>query len=389
MSEEKTFLPFALPDITEQEIQAVTETMRSGWVTTGPKTVAFERAFAEFLENEKLHCVAVNSATAGLHLAVEALGLGPGDEVLVPTWTFTSTAEVVRYVGADPVFVDVDEKTLNIDFQDATAKVTPKTKAIMPVHFAGGAIDSLALEKFATTHNLKVVEDAAHAFPAKNGENFVGDSSSDAVVFSFYATKTITTGEGGMLVTRDAELAARARTMRLHGISRDVFSRYTSKVPSWRYEVVAPGFKYNLTDIAAAIGTVQLGRADAMRARRQEIAQRYLKSFATLPIGLPPLAAEGNLHSWHLFVIRVGERSGISRDDFIEKMAEEGIGTSVHFIPLHQHPYWAEKFTPSFEDFPVANKAFEETVSLPIFSSMTDEQVQQVISTVSGIVGTP
>lgn len=387
MSKEQEFLPFALPDITEQEIDAVVETMRSGWVTTGPKTAAFERAFARFLGDEDLHCVAVNSATAGLHLAVEALGLGPGDEVLVPTWTFTSTAEVVRYVGATPVFVDVDEKTLNIDFEDAASKVTSRTKAVMPVHFAGNAIDADALETFATNHGLRTVEDAAHAFPATNGKNFVGNSSSDAVIFSFYATKTITTGEGGMLVTRNAELAARARTMRLHGISRDVFARYTSTVPSWRYEVVAPGFKYNMTDIAAAIGTVQLERAEEMRGRRQQIAERYLNAFAKLPLGLPEVPAEGQTHSWHLFVIRIGAESGISRDEFIEKMAEVGIGTSVHFIPLHLHPYWSETFAALPEHFPVANKSFAETASLPAFSSMSDEQVDRVIAAVTEIVG--
>ncbi|WP_404290618.1 DegT/DnrJ/EryC1/StrS family aminotransferase [Glutamicibacter arilaitensis] len=388
MSMEQEFLPFALPDITEQEIEAVVETMRSGWVTTGPKTAAFERAFAHFLGDKELHCVAVNSATAGLHLAVEALGLGPGDEVLVPTWTFTSTAEVVRYVGATPVFVDVHEHTLNIDFDHAATMVTPRTKAVMPVHFAGNAIDSSALETFSTKFGLKTVEDAAHAFPATNGTAFVGNSSSDAVVFSFYATKTITTGEGGMLVTRNAELAARARTMRLHGISRDVFARYTSKVPSWRYEVVAPGFKYNMTDIAAAIGTVQLERAEEMRARRQQIAERYLEAFARLPLGLPELPAEGQTHSWHLFVVRIGESPGIARDKFIEMMAELGIGTSVHFIPLHLHPYWSETFAPLAEDFPGANKAFAETASLPIFSSMSDEQVDRVIAAVINIVGT-
>lgn len=387
MNQQQEFLPFALPDITEREIDAVVDTMRSGWVTTGPKTTVFESEFARFLGDDGLHCVAVNSATAGLHLAVEALGLGPGDEVLVPTWTFTSTAEVVRYVGATPVFVDVDDETLNLDFQDAASKMTSNTRAVMPVHFAGNAISSNVLEEFATRHGLKVVEDAAHAFPATNGTAFVGNSSSDAVVFSFYATKTITTGEGGMLVTRNADLAARARTMRLHGISRDVFARYTSKVPSWRYDVVAPGFKYNMTDIAAAIGTVQLERAEDMRSRRQQIAERYLDAFKNLPIKLPSLPVVGQIHSWHLFVVRIEAETGISRDEFVELMATAGVGTSVHFIPLHLQPYWAETFPSEGEDFQVANKAFLEAASLPIFSSMSDEQVERVIDAVTRVLG--
>ncbi|EMQ99548.1 DegT/DnrJ/EryC1/StrS family aminotransferase [Paeniglutamicibacter gangotriensis] len=383
--EQQAFLPFALPDITEREIEAVVESMRSGWVTTGPKTAEFEKTMATFLGDSELHCVAVNSATAGLHLAVEALGLGPGDEVLVPTWTFTSTAEVVRYVGATPVFVDVEESTLNIDFDDAESKVNANTKAIMPVHFAGHSISADRIEKFASRHGLKVVEDAAHAFPATNGSSMVGNSSSDAVVFSFYATKTITTGEGGLLVTRNADLAQRARTMRLHGISRDVFARYTSKVPAWRYDVVAPGFKYNMTDIAAAMGVVQLSRAEEMRQNREAIAERYFEAFAGLPIGLPE-SGQGLRHSWHLFVLRVGDAAPIDRDKFIEDLAGLGVGTSVHFIPLHRHPYWRETYNLSAFDFPIAERAFEQTVSLPIFSSMTEQQVDRVINAVKKVL---
>lgn len=386
MNSHQEFLPFALPDISEAEILSVVATMRSGWITTGPKTAQFEKAFASFLGDDSLHCVAVNSATAGLHLAVEALGLGPGDEVLVPTWTFTSTAEVVRYVGATPILVDIDKDTLNIDLDDAARRITPKTRAIMPVHFAGHAIDAQLLATFASDHGLRVIEDAAHAFPATNGTSFVGNSSSDAVVFSFYATKTITTGEGGMLVTRNAELASRARTMRLHGISRDVFSRYTSKVPAWKYEVVAPGFKYNMTDIAAAIGTVQLERAEEMRAARERIAEQYLQAFAELQLELPARARSSQIHSWHLFVVRIGSKSGVTRDQFIEDMAKRGVGTSVHFIPLHEHPYWAENFVSPDDAFPAADSVFEEAVSLPIFSSMSSDQVQAVIDATTEVL---
>lgn len=381
------FLPFARPDITEAEIEAVTETIRSGWLTTGPNAAAFEKEMAEFLGDADIMCVAVNSATAGLHLAVEALGIGPGDEVLVPTWTFTSTAEVVRYVGADPILVDVDPATLNIDFQDAERKISDRTKAVMPVHLAGIPVDARELEDFASRHQLLVVEDAAHAFPVRSNGKLVGNSTSDAVVFSFYATKTITTGEGGMVMVRSEDLAQRMRTMRLHGISRDVFNRYQSTVPAWRYDVVAPGFKYNLPDTAAAMGRVQLGRAVEMRDRRREIAYRYLEAFRDLPIELPLVPEDPENHAWHLFMLRVDAgTAGLHRDEFINRMSDEGVGTSVHFIPLHLHPYWKDACSADDADFPVATREFERAVSLPIFSSMTDGDVDKVIGAVGRVL---
>lgn len=381
------FLPFARPDITEAEIEAVTQTIRSGWLTTGPNAASFEKEMADFLGGGDITCVAVNSATAGLHLAVEALGIGPGDEVLVPTWTFTSTAEVVRYVGAEPVLVDVDPQTLNIDLGDAELKVTVRTKAVMPVHFAGIPVNARELEAFATRHRLRVVEDAAHAFPVKSGGKLVGNSSSDAVVFSFYATKTITTGEGGMVMVRSEEMAQRMRTMRLHGISRDVFNRYQSTVPAWRYDVVAPGFKYNLPDTAAAMGRVQLGRAVGMRDRRRAIAQRYLDAFQDLPVELPLSPEDPETHAWHLFMLRIeAGTAGLHRDEFINRMSEEGVGTSVHFIPLHLQPYWKTACSVEDADFPVATREFERVVSLPIFSSMTDEDVDKVIGAVRRVL---
>ncbi|CAP41862.1 transposition-related fusion-protein [Bordetella petrii] len=275
-----TFLPFARPDIGDAEIAAVTDALRSGWVTTGPKTRAFEEAFIAYLGGDGLQSVAVNSATAGLHLALEALGIGPGDEVIAPTLTFTATVEVVRYLGADPVLVDVDPVTLNIDPEKIRAAITPRTKAIMPVHYGGLACRMDAVLAIAREHGLKVVEDAAHALPTTWQGTLVGQLASDVTVFSFYANKTITTGEGGMAVTRDPGLAERMRVMRLHGMSRDAFDRFTSKTPAWYYEVVAPGFKYNLTDIAAALGLVQLQRLSQFLQRRQHLARRYHAALA-------------------------------------------------------------------------------------------------------------
>lgn len=385
MSSADEFVPFALPDIGEEEIDAVADALRSGWLTTGPRAASFEQEFAAFL-GDGVHAVATSSATAGLHLALEALGVGPGDEVVVPTWTFTATAEVVRYLGAEPVIVDVDPATLNIDPAAVEAAVTSRTRAVMPVHFAGLPVDAGAVAELADRHGLGVVEDAAHAFPSVAAGVPVGAGDSDAVAFSFYATKTMTTGEGGMVVTRDAATAARMRTMRLHGISRDVFDRYRSATPSWHYEVVAPGYKYNLPDPAAAMGRVQLRRATAMRDRRAAIARRYDEAFAGLPLELPPHAPAGDAHAWHLYVVRLTRRAAVGRDLFIERMAADGVGCSVHFIPLHQHPYWREHCRLDDAAFPVATAEAARVVSLPIFSGMTDRQVARVIETVHRVL---
>jgi dTDP-4-amino-4,6-dideoxygalactose transaminase len=379
------FLPFALPEIGEEEIAEVVDTLRSGWVTTGPKARRFEQDFVAFLGDPALQAVAVNSATAGLHLALEALGIGPGDEVITTTHTFTATAEVVRYLGADVKLVDIDPATLNIDPALVEAAITPRTKAIVPVHFAGLAADMPRLLAIARRHGLKVVEDAAHALPATVGGRLVGTLASDATVFSFYANKTITTGEGGMLVTRDAALAARARTMRLHGMSRDAFDRFTATVPSWYYEIVAPGFKYNLTDIAAALGLHQLRKADAFRERRARIAALYGEALAGLPLALPPRAPAGEQHAWHLYAIRLAD--GIDRDRFIERLFEAGIGCSVHYIPLHLHPYWRERYALTPAMFPASQRAYEAMVSLPIYTRMGDDDVVRVAAAVRGALG--
>jgi dTDP-4-amino-4,6-dideoxygalactose transaminase len=380
------FLPFALPEIGDDEIAEVVDTLKSGWVTTGPKARRFEGDFAAFLGDETrgegLHCIAINSATAGLHLALEALGLGAGDEVITTTHTFTATAEVVRYLGADVRLVDIDPATLNIDPAAVAAAITPRTRAIVPVHYAGLAADMPALLAIARKHGLKVIEDAAHALPTTTGGALVGTLASDATVFSFYANKTMTTGEGGMLVTRNKALAARAKVMRLHGMSRDAFDRFTATVPSWYYEIVAPGFKYNLTDIAAALGIHQLKRIPAFQARREELAARYDAALADLPVILPPRPPAGDVHSWHLYVLRLADGARIERDRFIEALYAAGIGCSVHYIPLHLHPYWRDRYGLQAAMFPHSQRAYERMVSLPLYTRMTDADVDRVVAAV-------
>ena len=382
------FLPFALPEIGEEEIAEVADALRSGWVTTGPKTRRFEQDFVAFLGDDSLQAIAVNSATAGLHLALEAVGIGPGDEVITTTHTFTATAEVVRYLGADVKLVDIDPATLNIDPIAIEAAITPATKAIMPVHYAGLAVDMDAIHAIAQKHNLKVIEDAAHSLPTTYKGQLVGTLKSDAVVFSFYANKTMTTGEGGMLITRDADLAARAKVMRLHGINRDAFDRFTAKVPSWYYEIVAPGFKYNLTDIAAALGLHQRKRVPGFQVRREQIAARYDEAFADLPIIRPPRPVHaGDTHSWHLYVTRLADDAPIDRDAFIDSLFADGIGVSVHYIPLHLHPYWKERYDLRPEQFPHSQKAYERMVTLPLYTRMTDADVERVITAVRKALG--
>ncbi len=380
------FLPFALPDIGEAEIAEVCDTMRSGWLTTGPKAKQFESDFAAFVSAK--HALAVNSATSGLHLALEAIGIGPDDKVLTTVNTFTATAEVIRYLGADPVFVDTDSITMNMSVDRVREALSETTgiKAIMPVHLAGQACDMDGIAEIANEFELMVVEDAAHALPSTYKGAIIG-SISDVTVFSFYVTKTLATGEGGMVVTDDEAIASRIRTMRLHGINRDVFERYRSDEPSWFYEVVAPGFKYNLTDIAAAIGIHQLRRVWHMKDRRQYIADQYRSAFRDLPIELPSLSISGDVHSWHLFAIKLNlDELKISRNRFIELMSEEGVGTSVHFIPLHLQPYWRDRYGLKIEAFPVATSVFERVVSLPIYSRMSDADIDRVIRSVRKVI---
>ncbi|WP_341887624.1 DegT/DnrJ/EryC1/StrS aminotransferase family protein [Variovorax sp. YR752] len=384
---DQPFLPFALPDIGEAEIAEVVDTLRSGWVTTGPKTRRFEQDFAAWLGEPGLHAMAVNSATAGLHLALEALGIGPGDEVITTTHTFTATAEVVRYLGADVVMVDIDPATLCIDVDAVERAITPRTRAVIPVHYAGLAADMARLVPLARRHGLKIVEDAAHALPTTCDGHLIGTLDTDATVFSFYANKTITTGEGGMVVTRDEALAKRIQVMRLHGISRDAFDRFTATVPSWYYEIVAPGFKYNLTDIASALGIHQLKRAREFQARRQAIAATYGEALAGLPLITPPQPAAGELHSWHLYAVRLADAAAVTRDAFIEQLFAAGIGCSVHYIPLHLQPYWRDRYALKAADFPHSQHAYERLVSLPMYSRMTEADVARVAAAARRILG--
>jgi dTDP-4-amino-4,6-dideoxygalactose transaminase len=385
MRESQEFLAFARPDIGEEEIAEVVDSLRSGWLTTGPKTKRFEEQFSKFIGAD-VQALAVNSATSGLHLALEALGVGPGDEVITTPYTFTATAEVIRYLGADPVFVDIRPDTLNIDCEQIEAAITPRTKAILPVHFAGLAADMDSVLRIARKHGLSVIEDAAHALPSTLNGRLVGSLESDVTVFSFYATKTLATGEGGMVVTRNAKIAARCRTMRLHGIDRDAFDRYSSKTPAWFYQVMAPGFKYNMTDVASSLGIHQLAKARGFQTRRALMAMRYDSEFSGLPLVLPPHAKSGDLHAWHLYPIRLTPKAAVSRNDFIEGLSADGIGTSVHFIPLHIQPYWAARYGLRPSDFPNALAAYECTVSLPIYTLMSDGDQSRVIRAVRRIL---
>ena len=386
----KDFLPFAQPDIGEEEIAEVADSLRSGWITAGPKTKQFEEAFSSFVGVP--HALAVNSGTAALHLALEAIGLCEGEYVITTPFTFTATAEVVRYFSAHPLFADIDPTTMNIHparVAEVAAKAVTegkKVRAILPVHYAGLPCDLDALRGVAEKYSMKIVEDAAHAFPAAYRGRNVG-CIGDLTAFSFYATKPLATGEGGMVTTADDEYAKRIRTMRLHGISRDIWDRYSASKPNWYYEVVAPGYKYNLTDVASSIGIHQLRKTVRFRKRREEIAERYTRAFRGLPVIPPPRPPEGDVHSWHLYVIRLRlEMLRIGRDRFIELMAGKGIGTSVHFIPLHLHPYWKEKYDFRPEDFPVALETYHCCVSLPIYTRMTDADVGRVIESVKGIL---
>jgi len=380
------FLPFALPLLGEEEISEVIETLRSGWLTTGPKTAQFENDFSEFIKVD--YALAVNSATSGLHLALEAIGVGKRDKVITTPYTFTATAEIIRYLGADPILVDIDPKTFNIDPEKirAIASKHDNIRAIIPVHFAGQACEMNAIREIANEYDWKIVEDAAHALPTTWQGEMVG-TLSDITVYSFYVTKTIATGEGGMVVSNNEDYIKRMKVMSLHGINRDVFDRYTSDKPSWFYEIVEPGYKYNMTDIAASLGIHQLKKAWDFQKRREWMATQYSEAFSDLPVKTPYVAYPKNTHSWHLYVLKLElESLSINRDRFIELMAEEGIGTSVHFIPLHLHPYWRDQYGYTPEDFPIALDVFNRAVSLPIYPKMTDDDIERVITAVNKIL---
>lgn len=384
------FLPFSLPTIDQEEIDEVVDTLKSNWITTGPKSKKFEEDFSRVIGSK--YALSVNSCTAALHLALDAVGVKAGDKVITTPFTFTASAEVIRYLGADPLFVDIEADTFNID--TAKLKKTLESygdfhliRAILPVHFGGQACDMDSIIELAKKYNLKIIEDAAHTLPTTYNRKMIG-SFSDIACFSFYATKTITTGEGGMLVTNNEEYASRIKTMRLHGISRDVFNRYTSKEADWYYEVVEPGFKYNMPDIAAAIGIHQLKKVYKFYERRKEIAEIYNSELSKIDeLEIPFVKNPDNLHSWHLYAVKLNlDKLTIDRNEFLKQMKEKGIGTSVHFIPLHIQPYYKNKYGFKANDFPVSNSVFKQIFSMPIYPKMTKKDVDRVIDVVKNIV---
>jgi dTDP-4-amino-4,6-dideoxygalactose transaminase len=396
----ETQVPFYRPEITGNEVEEVTAALKSGWLTSGPRVRRFEREFAGAVGASQ--ALAVNSCTAALHLAVNALELEPGMAVLVPTMTFAATAAVVRYQGAVPILVDCDPVTFNLSLDDAARKLSrfrddkspggaPKVAqavGMIPVHVGGLMMDMDEVNRFATEHGLWVVEDAAHAFPAawRRGPDDpwrrCGEGTSAVTCFSFYANKTITTGEGGMAVTNNAFLAERMKLMSLHGLSRDAWDRYSGG-GSWDYRIIAPGFKYNMTDIAAAIGVHQLARAEEMRLKRERIAATYRDAFSGVEEIELPVENSNRVHSWHLFPIRLQlARLTIDRNKFIEELAQSGVASSVHWRPLHLHPYYQESFGWLPEDCPVATETWRRLVSLPLFPGMREEEIEHVIHTV-------
>jgi len=383
------FVPFSRPSLDHEEEEAVLAVLRSGWLTTGEVTAMFEKEFAHVVGTR--HALALSSATAGLHLSLEAVGVGAGSVVLTTPYTFAATAEVVRYLGADPVFVDIDRATLNIDparLEESLEKLAAagrRVSAIIPVHIAGLPCDMETIRHLSVKHGVPVVEDAAHAFPVRQADRYVG-TFGDAGVYSFYANKTITTGEGGMVATDRDEVAARIRIMRLHGIDRDVWNRYTVPEASWKYDVVAAGYKYNLTDIAAAIGRVQLKKAEAFLTRRKAIARRYIAAFSALDFLSLPAWSEN--HAWHLFIVRIREkRLSLTRDQCIEELQKKGIGVSVHFIPLHTMTYYRERYGLKPDDFPAAVECYRACISLPLSASLSDDDVDRVIGAVTELGG--
>ena len=376
------FLPFAAPLMGEEEVAGVVECVRSGWLTTGLKVREFEQAFAAAIGCR--HALAVNSCTAALHLALEAVGVAEGDEVITSPMTFTATAAVIEHLRARPVFVDCQPDTLNLDPGQLGAALSPRTKAIVPVHFAGQACDLDAIRGVVRPRGIPVVEDAAHALPTRYRGQLIG-TLGELTCFSFYATKNLTTGEGGMVVTDHDRYAERVRLMHLHGMSHDAWKRYL-EAGSWAYEVLAPGFKYNLSDRAAAIGLPQLRRLDAFHARRRAIARRYHQAFAGLEAIRVPAAADEASHAWHLYVIQLELGAlRIDRDQFIRELTRRNIGVSVHFIPLHIQPYYRDRYHYAPGDFPRAFRAFQRILSLPIYAKMTDHDVEDVINAVTDI----
>ena len=396
-------VPFLRPHLGDDEIYEVIDTLRSGWLTSGPKVNKFEQEFAKAVNGK--YAVALNSCTAALHLAVEALGLREGQGVLVPTMTFAATAEIVLYKNAIPILVDCDPATGNMDLDDARRKLeefkagrlpisggdAAEVVGIIPVHVGGYMLDIHALKDFAAEHDLWIVEDAAHAFPAAWRTNadspweYCGENTATVTCYSFYANKTITTGEGGMAVTNNQFIAERIRLMSLHGLSHDAWGRYSGK-GAWDYKIVSPGYKYNLTDIAAAIGLHQLEKAEDMRVQREEIARYYLDELSSFEELELPVWNDNRINSWHLFPVRLNlENLSINRNDFMEELKKNGVGCSVHWRPLHLHPLYMNKFDWRENHLPVASRLWEQLISLPIFSSMTEDEMRWVSRVVGNL----
>ena len=377
-----SYLPFSPPAVGEDEIAEVVEALRSGWITTGPKAGQFEAAFAARLGAPG--ALGLNSCTAGLHTALATLGIGPGDEVITTPMTFAASVNVIEHVGARPVLVDVEHDTLNIDPAAVERAITPRTRALLPVHFAGHPAELDALWALARQHGLAVIEDAAHSLPAAYRGRPIG-SGANPVAFSFYATKNLTTGEGGML-TGSAEFLERARVLSLHGMDRDGWKRY-AKGGNWFYEIVAPGFKYNMTDIQAAMGLAQLRRLDAMQRRRREVVGRYHDAFRDEEALELPVERGHVEHAWHLYVVRLRlDRLRIDRDQVIRELTARNIGTSVHFIPVHLHPWYRERYGFVPGQFPVAYASYLRTISLPLHPGLTDEDAGDVTDAVLDVV---
>ncbi len=392
MNRDTDFIPFALPSLGKEEEEAALRVIRSGWLTTGKETTAFEEEFAERVGAR--YALALNSATAGLHLGLEALGIGPDSAVITTPYTFTATAEAARYLGARIVFCDIGTSGFNMDPEILEKCLVQcqsegiKVKAVLPVHIGGEPCRMTEIIALARRFGAAVLEDAAHAFPVKSDDGRWTGTSGEVGVYSFYATKTITTGEGGMLVTDDEKLAARVRVMRLHGIDRTIWDRYTADSSGWSYSVVEAGYKYNMTDLAAAIGREQLKKAGTFLDERRKIAMEYSAALECIPgLILPGIPGEEKEHAWHLYIIGITSDAGTGRDELIERLREKGVGTSVHYIPLHVMPYYRDLYSLQPQDFPNAWERYKISLSLPIFPGMSSSQVDRVIEAVKNSLG--